>query len=388
MMTSLPRARSWIALTGASAVAASTASALVKFNDGKDQIFVTGQVGMSWDSNIFAQNGGDGDYAITSALDLEYTRRAGMIGVNAGIGWDFSKFTDYSDEDFANPHANLELTKDSGRTTGSFTLSAQRQSRADSAANIRTELWDYSAGLSLKYPVIERYSIAGTIGYGLRDYSQNTFLVDLTSYTAAVDLFYVWTTERDLIGGYRYRFSETSADTQNHDHAFTVGVSGKIIPKLAGTARFGYQIRNSDERLLRNGVIVDERHTYDSWTASAATTWSATKKLSVTALVSKDFSTTSTNISVDSFNASLDIQYAVNAKLAVFGSVGYGESDFLGALADGRHDTYFTWSAGVAYTMNDHLKANLSYAYFHNWSTFDYADFDRSSINLNLSSRW
>lgn len=120
------------------------------------------------------------------------------------------------------------MTKDSGRTTGALSLLAQRDSRADPAANMRTDSWNYDAGLDFRYPVIERYSVSGSLDYGLRDYTDNTVLVDLSTYAASADLFYVVTTARDLIAGYRMRSSNTSADTSFQDHAFTLGVSGRI----------------------------------------------------------------------------------------------------------------------------------------------------------------
>jgi opacity protein-like surface antigen len=359
----------------------SSAHALVKFNDAHDEIFVTGQIGVGYDSNIFATAGGDGDTSYTGSLDFEYMRKAGMLGVNSSVGWDFGKFQEFSEEDFADPHLRTELTKDGGRTTGSLTLAAARETRAESSINLRTTSWEYDASLNFKYPVIERYSISGQLGWNDRDYRENNALFDLMSYTASADLFYVYNSQRDLLAGYRFRVTETTNDTTNYDHAFTVGSTGRILPKLNGTVRFGYQQRQSERR-----AAPDE--SFDSVTALASATWNINSRFKLTGTLARDFSTLATDIGVDATTASLDASYAFTARYLGFGGVGVGHSRFLGAQGGGRRDTYFTYNAGVAYTLNDHLKVTLTYLYFENWSSLAFSDYDRHTISLNLSSRW
>jgi opacity protein-like surface antigen len=368
-------------LTLAACCLTGTAQALIRFNDAHDEIFVTGTAGIGYDSNIYGYNGGDGDTAYTASLDLEYKRKAGMLGVNAGLGWDFSAFQEFSSEDFANPHLTTELTKDAGRTTGSLTAGVKRESRADSVINIRTTSWDYDAGLNIKYPVIERYSLTGQLAWHRSDYQDNAALVDLNTWSLSSDVFYVYNSQRDLFGGYRLRVTDTSADTQDVDHAFTLGTSGKIIPTINGSARFGYQLRESE----RAGGF---RERFDGFTTAVSATWSGLKRLNVTGTVASDFNTLATDVSVATLSANLDAQYALNARFSVYTGAGTGRTRFLGQFGGGRRDTYVTANTGVAYTLNDHFKATLSYGWFQNWSTLAFSDYTRSTISLNLSSRW
>lgn len=370
----------WL-LAGASLLQINTATApaLVKFNEGRDQIFVTGTMTIGYDSNIFSNNTNESDVVTSTTLALEYVRRAGMISVNGNVAWNLGSFAENGSEDFSNPSMGLELVKNTGRTTGSFTLGASRQSQADPNIGQRTDSWNYNAGLNWKYPVIERYSLAGSFGYGLLDYIDNTAaLVDLASYTASTDLFYNYTSQRDLFAGYRYRFSESSADTTNTDHAFTVGISGKILSKLNGSLRFGYQIRQEDP----SGDV------FGGYTATASTTWAINKRLSLTGTLSKDFSTTATDSTTDITRANLDAQYVFNSKWSVYTGIGGGYSEFLNGVDTGREDYYFTWNVGVNYSMNDHFKASLTYSYFQNWSNRSFSSFERNSLSLFLSSRW
>lgn len=361
------------------ALSARESHALLKFNEGRDQIFVSASLTVGYDSNIFASSAGEGDIFTNSSLSLEYMRRAGLIGVNGSLSWNLGSFASNTSQNFSNPAMRLEFVKNTGRTTGSITFDAQRQSQADPNVNFRTDSWNYNAGLNWKYPVIERYSLAGSFGYGLLDYVDNSAgLTDLSTYTASTDLFYTYTSQRDIIAGYRIRVSETSAQNQTTDHAFTAGISGKILAKLNGTIRAGYQVRQESS----------SGDTFSSYTASASTTWTVNKKLSVTGTLNKDFSTTATESSVDTTSFNLDAQYVLRHRWSLYSGVGVGYSEFLNGIDGGREDHYFTWSVGVSYSLNDHFKASLTYSYFQNWSNRARSEFERNSISLNITSRW
>ena len=363
---------------------------LVKFDDGHDEIFVTGTAGLGYDSNVFANSNATSDTTFDGSLQLDYQRKAGLLGVNGDLGLNFTNFEHNTSEDFIDPHAHLELTKSEGRTTGSLTAGIERRSRAEDALNLRTSSWDYNTGLNVKYPVIERYSIAGQVGYDYQNYLDNTALFDIRTYTASGDLYYVYTSDRDLLGGYRLRVTDTTNGTRSYDHAFTLGTTGKILPKLNGTIRIGYQFRETDRGNLvpasATSNTADER--FNALTASASATWTVSRRLNLTGLISRDFSTLATDVNVDTTAVMLDANFAAKAKLSLFGGVGAGHLRYLGAASEGRTDTYATAHAGVVYTLNDHLKVTLSGQYYKNWSRLNQADYDRRTISLIVSSRW
>lgn len=358
-------------------IASAPAQALVSIDDGKNQFFVNLSASYTWDSNVFANSTSGGDSIYGASVGIDFRRHAGMIGINGSVYMDASSFIQNSGENFLNPRFHTELTKQNGRTTGSITFSAARQSKADALVNVRNESWNYNMGLNLKYPVIERYTLAGSLGYGYLDYLDNALFVDLETYTASVDLFYIYNTERDIIAGYRLRYGQTSQNTAYYDHAFTVGLSGKILPKVAGTVRAGYQFH---EPTQSNG------DSFSAVTASGQATWTVTKKMNATLLLSKDFSTTSTNTTVDATSASIDFQYGLNSKTSIYSGVGYGINEFLGTPGADRKDHYFTWNVAVHYTFSSYLKLKLGYSYYQNWSTLDFSEFTRNSVNVSATS--
>src|SRR5882724_2138186 len=132
------------------AVLCRPARGLVSLEDGRDQIFVNSSLTIGYDSNLFANAAGPGDTSYSLSFGADYVRRAGWIGLNASVGVNATRYGKFTREDFENPTFTAAFSKQSGRTTGSLTLSAARESRADVAANLRDESWFYQADLNFK----------------------------------------------------------------------------------------------------------------------------------------------------------------------------------------------------------------------------------------------
>ncbi|MEY2880844.1 MAG: hypothetical protein RLZZ15_3224 [Verrucomicrobiota bacterium] len=385
--------RKYVATLMVALLAATPAHGLITLNDNHDHIWVTGTWGVTHDSNVFASNGSPGDYIYTTSLVAEYQRRAGWIGVNASVSVAGSKFGHIKGQNFSNPTYNLELTKQTGRTTGSLTVNATRESRADAAVNLRTTSWNYAVGLNFKYPIVERYTLAGSFNYAAHKYADTSVFTNLATYAANFDLIYILPHERDLIGNYRYRYGETSRNSAYVDNAFSLGLGGKIFGGINGAVRAGYQIREP------RGSAVSEGK-FHGWTANASVSYPINRKTSLTGSVAKDYSTTATDTTVDSTTANIDAQYSHNARWSLTSNAGWGDTRFLGErgrvvltlvpllLGPNRHDNFVTWGANLNYTRSEHLKVSLGYTWFKNWSTTPFADFIRSSWTLTLSSRW
>lgn len=378
----------------ATGIACAPARALVTLNDSHDHVFVNLSAGVSRDSNVFANSESPGDFVYTSGVTVEYTRRAGWIGVNASVSGGAARYGKLTSENYTNPSYSMELTKQSGRTTGSLTLSGARESRADSAVNVRSTSWNYNAGLNFKYPIVERFTLSGSFGYSARKYVDETQLASLSTYSSSTDLFYVLTNERDLVTGYRFRHGESSRNSSTTDHSFTGGISGRVIRGINGSVRVGYQIRTP------HGSKGDN-HQYRGLTASAATSYAVNRKISINGSLSKDFSTTATDASVESTTAAIDTGYAYSKQWNFSAGAGWGDSRFLGekgriilrsgpppVLGPNRHDSYANWNINTGYSLNEHFKATLSYVWFQNFSTSSFADFVRSSWSLSFASRW
>jgi hypothetical protein len=363
------------------AAMAPRAAALLDFNDGHDRVTVTAAYGITYDSNLFVHADGAGDYNHSLSLGANYTRRAGLIGVNASLSVTTARFTKFSGEDFTNPSLSLELTKNQGRLTGTVSFSAQRESRSDAAANLRSDSWNYGSSLNLRYPVNDRYYFTSLSDFSLRDYLQNSVLFNLRTYSEAIDVFYVYTSKLDLLGGYRIRLGEAQGGSHTQDHALTLGATGGILPKLNGSIRAGYQWR--EESGGTGGR-------YGSLTTSLSLSWPMNKRVAITGAASKDFTTAATDVSVDTtaFSLSASLKPTSRLKFILNTGGGYAISNFLGARGAGREDRALSLNAGLTFTITAELSASLSYAYTDNHSNIAFSNFARHTATFNLSARY
>lgn len=352
--------------------------ALINLDGARNQIFVFGDASFTYDSNVFAESGAKADYTGSASVGAELKRRAGIISVNASVAMAVLRFNKYTSQNSTNPTFSLALSKGTGRTTGGLDVKAFRESRSDSAVNLRTLSWNFPVALSLKYPVSEKFYVKSATGYSHRRYNENSILADYTDLSEGLDVFYVYTSKLDLLGGYRLRLATTSHGTRTVDHSFTLGATGGIFAKINGDIHFGYQFRD-----LRSG-----HEGFSSFTTSTALTWTATRKLSASGVVSKDFMTTAIANSVDSLSSLLRVTYLFTRKFEVGGGIGYGQNRFLGRNVPPRRDTFLSLDASARYAFNAHLSVAGTYSHLTNWSVISFSDFVRNSFSFTLSSHF
>jgi hypothetical protein len=358
---------------------APAAHALMNFDGTRNQVFVFGGVTFGYNSNIFAEADGDGDYTLTAQAGVELKRKAGLIGVDAIAKVDFVRYGEYSEQDSVNPNFAVVFSKGTGRTTGSFSISVYRETRSDSAVNLRTSSWNLPLALNLRYPINEKFYTSSSTEYLKRKYEDNDALVDYADISEALDLYYTYSSKLDLLAGYRFRLSEAAVYGRATDHWFNVGATGGLLAKLTGTVRVGYQIRN---------IETGSPDHYDHWNFLAALNWPVLRKLGLTLSANRDFGTIATGESVDSSSLSLRATYTYSSKLQFLAGVSTGINDFLGDTQNSRRDTFFSWDAGFSYRMNEHFQFGANYTYFKNWSSLSLGDYDSHGVSVNVSSRY
>jgi hypothetical protein len=389
----------WLAL----GLAAARVRALVRFNDGTDQVYVSGTYSIGHTSNLSSSSTGTGDYSYGATVALEYQRHAGLITVNASASFSMTNYFQAKDATYNsfNPTYSVEFDKGTGRLVGALNLSAVRSSQADAAAQVHDESWNYSAGLTFKYPIISRYSLSGSLSYGLLDYTETSgqaALVDLTTIGASLGMFYILDDEHDLFATYRWRFQQASSDSSTTDQALMVGVNGKVLWEINGNVSIGYQIR------IPQGFKDSEGNPttgdFSDWTGTAGLTWAVNKQMNFKLQGNKDFNTSSTDATTDSMTGSLDFTYAYNAKLHGTAGLTGGQVRYLGPFglvidpvtnlptAIHRVDYNFGWNLGAGYTYNDHLHVDFQYTFLKNWSNLGVATFTSAGWTLTFGTRW
>ena len=291
----------------AAAVCAPRARALVSLEDGRDRLYVDGTVEMGYDSNVFANAQSGGSMLLEGSLGTEFARRAGLIGVDATAALSFARYANFRDQDYVDPKLTAELTKQTGRTTGSLVVSMQRENRADVDVNTRDVSWNYDVALNVQYPVIERYSISGTFDYSYADYQDQQLFTNLATYTGSLYLYYILDEQRDFFVDYRARYSAVANGSDDIDNSLSAGVNGQRLRPFQ---------RLDPGRLPGAGVLRRRRRraTYNDLTASGSTTWNINRRMSLATDLSRDFSTTAQAQSIDSTSYRPHLQGFLHSK--------------------------------------------------------------------------
>lgn len=342
-----------------------------------NQLFVFGSVKAGYNSNVFSDATDRGDSTVGVSAGAELKRLAGIIGVTAEARIDYTRYEEYPDESAVNPYLNIEFQKTNGRIQGRLKAGAFRESRSDSAVNLRTNSWSFPLELNLKYPINQKIHLGSQTGYTHRSYIASAGLADYTDYSEGLDVFYAYSSKLDLVGGYRIRLSQTSIGNDNYDHWFNVGATGALLAKLTGTIRVGYQIRDQ-----QRGASFSQAN------AMAGLEWPMTRKLGFTGQISRDFNTIATGSSVDSSSATLRTTYSLTRKLDLNAGITYGRNLFLGAAPAGRRDHFTGLDGGLRYQFNEHLQFSGTYTYFKNSSTLAFSDYDRQLFSFAFNCRY
>lgn len=360
-------------------LAALPAQALVSLNDGKDKIFVSGSVTIGFDSNFYANSFKQSETTVLAMAGVEYSRRAGAIGVDASVSATKSIHSNFSKEDSVDPKYSMELTKSEGPTTGSLRLNYTRRRDNNMAASMRLRTEEYGAALDATRPVSQRYSVAGGLGFGRTDFQQTPGIYDLDTFDAHANLVYQINSRRELSVGYAYGRDDSKGPEDFDDHGINVGLKGRITAKVTGTLQTGFTTRQSR---LASG------ENFSAWTAAAIANWLPVKKTTVTGELSKSFATTSTDIATDNTTAAINVNRVLNARWNVGAGLTGTHSRYLGVRGAGRSDDILIFNASVSWSMNEHLRVTGMYSHTLTSSTLAFAEYNRDYFSLMISSRW
>jgi hypothetical protein len=346
-------------------------------NEGKDLVFVSGTYSIGFDSNVFTRASAKSSITQSASASIDYTRQAGLIGVAVNLSATSGRFETIRGQDFLDPSLVISLRKRYGRTTGSLSLSARRDSQPDPDAGQRTTALNYTGNLDLRYPVNDRYYVTNSLLSTSKFYTNQLAFSDLKTYTDALAINYIYTSKLDLNGGYTLTVSDTSKNTKAYDQSLTIGATGSLLPKLSGSVRGGIERRNSTS--TRGG-----RESFNSLTSSSSVKWLFSRKLSFNADVGEDFSTTSTDINVNRASAGVHATFSLSSKYIGNTGITYTKSDFLGAAGLGRKDTMFQFDASIGLAITTHIRTSLAYIYSINESNSPGAAFHRQSLSLSV----
>ena len=93
---------------------------------------MTASYSIGEDTNVFAQRVKQGALTQVLTAGATYTRRAGLITVEAGVTMNAGVFAGLPGQNYTDPAFSLTFTKGTGRTTGSLAFTAAKTERGGS----------------------------------------------------------------------------------------------------------------------------------------------------------------------------------------------------------------------------------------------------------------
>ena len=361
-------------------MATQTARALLVFNEGKDQVYVTSTYSIGYDTNVFSQRVAKG--ALTQALSFgaSYSRKAGLIGVNASFGMNFGQFFGIPGQDYADPSLTLAFDKGVGRTTGSLSFNVQKVNTPDPIANNRAIGWDYGSVLKLRYPIIQRFYLTDTASVGGSSYANDQLFAAQQTYSDGINMNFVYDSKLDVMDGYVFTLSHTR-DTTSYESALNFGGNGHLLPKLDGSLSVGYSLDDIDIRHQPS-------ESFTGIDANVTLNWRVARSFSITGTAVKDFAISSTDIITDTTNLGVSMETVLAKRFRTQVGITYVTTDFMGKSGGGRIDHLWEFQPNIGTALTTHIRCNLGFGYLVNYSNFANAEFTNEVLSLSVTASY
>lgn len=347
------------------------------FEVARGEIFLHTTTTAAYDSNIYARSEGASDFYFSLIPELQFLRQAGRGEINARAGVDFTRFLDFTAENFEDFFANLEITYPvaaDSPLSGGLQAGFAEQTRVDEFLNTRVRSEQTLISLSTHYEVSERLGLRNSLGYDqttINDFS------DIKSITGMLGLQWTYSPHLDWFVDYRLRRAQSSGneafaqdEVENLDHALFVGATGVLAPRLTGVASVGYQQTNARGAGPGRGLIVTHM----------AVAWDWRPRTDVTLTVNRDLDISPSDETVETTGALLSIRHQIDPKIGLLGRFSYRLLDFRGQ--NSRQDHGFIFGAEIAYLLSRYWNAGLSYDFTINDSNRTESDFTRQIIQI------
>ncbi len=297
------------------------------------------------------------------------------VGVDANVGYHM-----YSENPSRNNYFNAGLGVTlSGRY---FTLGDKILYTADgiSAEIDETKRITNIAFLTIKTPLNRKFSLAllarDTLHKYLDDYYEwlNRNRIDL-----GARLYYHLTAKTSLYFSYLfYSIKYEKRDYYNsYGHEYSLGITGKLAPKVTGDARVTYDMRRyerDDKDVDLLGYFVSLKYVP---TNRSSLTLSGSRKMEESAYKNNKY--------YISTAVGLRYEQKLWRKWSAALGISYEHAAYPNAVnGDKREDDYLRIKPSLTYHFRDNLIATLYYRYRCRWSNLDYAEYDSNRVGIQI----
>lgn len=336
------------------------------------ELFVTGDVGVRVDDNIFltANETDDVIFDLTPGLELVFGKDAQMKG---SLITEVA-FSNYSD----NSNLNTELFSglfnsryDDGKMKAGFNLSyvELNQNTPDLRGLVRRDIFNVGGNTEVAFTQLT--AIGAGISYDNQNYKRANYS-DFKTLTIPLDVYYKVTAKTDLSFGYRYRDNSTTLGQDSNDHFLSIGARGEFTPKLTGRFAIGLNTRDYDNGGDENGLGLDASFAYE-----------VSPKTSLQFGASNDFGTSPQGQEQENLTLNAMVVTKVSEEWSINGGVSWRSIEYRS-----RTDDYFEGNIGAAYIVNANVRLIGAYVYRNYESNLAGSDFTNNVFSFAANLRY
>ncbi|MEM1223555.1 MAG: outer membrane beta-barrel protein [Verrucomicrobiota bacterium] len=408
-------------LTVISAIAASVltnfqiqASPLVSIGDNTD-IFFNGSSSVRWISNVFRDSSGEEEdilFTVSPGFEMNVGRGLSNADFSLVTRYDILRYVDLDRLDTEQFHITAKGSYKSSRLdlSGSVSFDQEQSTTGDEnvVANDLIESDNFLFRVDGEYRFSPKFSFGAGFSYYDKEYT--TFedpLADRETTRIPLDVFYELTPKLDLSAGYSYEHSDiegvtvtgigTIRETSGYEreaHFFNVGFRGDILPKLKGSFKVGYRVRDTDDSqiIISDGdpmtpdtVGTTNRNDNGILGLDGKLTWLATPKLTTDFALSRDFGISGEGDATEATSLRVAASYSISSNWFASGNLGYTLRDYTDA---DREDNQYDIGLRVSYVLNGYWRFSTGYSYSENDSDLNTSSYENHSLDLTASLRY
>lgn len=338
------------------------------------ELFVTAGTGVRYEDNVFFAPSGfkEDTFAFTFTPGIEI-----LFGKNSLFKGSFvlqEQFTEYTENAVRDTNltvASFRGSYDGSRWTSSVSAGFRElnQNTRGLLGLIRRDVYDFS--LRGEYALTEKSKLASGVTYSRTQYKGPGFN-DQTTFGIPLNYYYAVLPKVDLSAGFSFRHTDVSGGANRDDYFFNVGARGEFTPKLTGSFKVGYTVRDRQGANSTGILGLD-----------AGLAYLYSPKTRFTLDLANEFDTSALGQNQEVFSVTVGASTQINPALNLGTSLRYQAINYPGP----RSDDYVAASLFANYVYNQFLTLGAFYTYTEN-SSGGFADFAANVISVSANFRY
>ena len=330
-------------------------------------------------SNVFLNSSEESDLIYTLLPTVNYRSNQGAVGIDAFMGVEMVRFSDFSSIDANNLKCGFSAIypKEKNGENISLTFNGSYVESNEAREALLNVVNTDTLNLSLigSYYLGDILSMRSSIFFEDHNTDTDTY-VDVESIELPLALYYDYDEAMSFGLGYSFRKSEISrliVPADSEDHAFFIGFEDLISPLIQYEAKLGYRYRNFkyDNNFDDGGGIYTK----------LKLRYNLSEITQLSLLLSSDFRTSAANQSVNTSSARVTLNHRLDPMLSA--DIGFMISnDNYEQILGARDDDDWGVSFGLNYELSELncvLKSAISYLKHS-------SDLDSANYNLIVAN--